>query len=200
MSARIIVMRNVTAEQIVSAAMELTHEHTLEGWTVRRLADAVGSYPAVIYHHVGDRERVVEAVVDRVAALVLEATPAVPEGDDPPWRTWLRQYAGNVRALLIYYPGVARRLAVNAAADTGGAPALHRLLTQVFEHGRFGADANAAARLLLITMTSLITVEDDRQRLGGPSWLTFSEGFQLYASGIDCCLAGLAARRAEGPS
>ncbi|WP_344861827.1 hypothetical protein [Amycolatopsis ultiminotia] len=49
---------------------------------MRQLAAAVSAAPAVIYHHVGDRETVVVAVVERVATM----TPTPLEDPDRPWR------------------------------------------------------------------------------------------------------------------
>src|SRR2546427_10928497 len=72
----------VTPEKIISSALELTARHGLDSWTLRQLASAVDAYPAVVYHHVGDREAVVAAVVERVIAML--PVPAA----DLPWREW----------------------------------------------------------------------------------------------------------------
>src|SRR6187399_1266640 len=110
----------VTPEKIVDAALELTARHGLDSWTLRQLAAAVDAYPAVVYHHVGDREAVVAAVVERVIALL-----NVPEADQP-WRDWYRTMLADFRRVLAGYPGVARRLALYGATSVSAATIVDR--------------------------------------------------------------------------
>jgi AcrR family transcriptional regulator len=48
----------ITAEQIVDAAVELTRQRVLYGWSIRDLVAAIGTSPSVVYRRVGGRLRV----------------------------------------------------------------------------------------------------------------------------------------------
>ncbi|GLZ36426.1 TetR family transcriptional regulator [Actinokineospora sp. NBRC 105648] len=145
----------VTPERVVRAALALTREHGLENWTLRQLAAGIGAYPAVIYHHVGDREAVVSAVLERVVAEL-----PVPESDRP-WRDWFEDLLTGWRPVLLTYPGVARRLAVHGAL----VPAMHTVIdcaVGVLRRAGLGDESVLACTLLLNQAWQSIAVEDDR--------------------------------------
>lgn len=184
----------VTPARIIDAALDLTQTRGLDHWTMRQLAAAVSVYPAVIYHHVGDRETVVVAVVERVATMI--ATPL--ENQDRPWRPWLRQFARNVRAILSEYPGTARRLAGWATVETGPTHSLTRKLTRVLRNAECGDESPALARFFLVTACLFVSMEDDHIRHRHPAWLVHMQGVQSYSYAIDRCLDGLAATLGGG--
>jgi AcrR family transcriptional regulator len=147
----------VTPERIIDSALKLTAQHGLEGWTLRQLAGAVEAYPAVIYHHVGDREAVVAAVVERVIALV-----PVPEADLP-WREWFATLLTDLRSVLAGYPGVARRLALYGATSTAAATVVDRGVRTLLAGG-FGEEAPTVYRLLMTTACLFLSTEDEQHR------------------------------------
>jgi AcrR family transcriptional regulator len=146
----------VTPDKIISSALELTARHGLDGWTLRQLAGAVDAYPAVVYHHVGDREAVVAAVVDRVVGLL-----PVPDADLP-WRDWYRVLLADLRTLLTGYPGVARRLALFGA--TSSAATLIDRGVRTLQLGGFGEESPTVYRLLLGTACLYLSAEDEQHR------------------------------------
>jgi AcrR family transcriptional regulator len=178
-----------TPARIIDAALNLTQTCGVDDWTMRQLAAAVSVYPAVIYHHVGDRETVVVAVVERVATMI----PTPLENQDRPWRQWLRQFADHVRAILSEYPGTARKVAGWATVETGPTHSLTRKLTRVLRSAGFGAESAALARFFLVTACLFVSMEDDRIRHRHPAWLVHMQGVQSYTYAIDRCLDGLAA-------
>ncbi|HJQ47351.1 MAG TPA: TetR family transcriptional regulator [Amycolatopsis sp.] len=147
----------VTPERIIAAALELTAQHGLDSWTLRQLAAAVDAYPAVIYHHVGDREAVVTAVVDRV----LGVYPLPPE--DLEWRAWFRRLFTELRAVLTRYPGVARRLAVNGPTVYAATPTVDRGMRVLLAAG-FGRESGDVYRFLSAVACQFISVEDELGR------------------------------------
>jgi len=147
----------VTPERIVAAALELTARHGLDSWTLRQLAGAVDAYPAVIYHHVGDREAVVSAVVDRVIGMY----PLPPEHLE--WREWFRSLFRELRGVLTQYPGVARRLAVSGPNVDAAAPTIDRGMRILLKAG-FGRESAAVYRYLSAVACQYISVEDERTR------------------------------------
>ncbi|MBF6396549.1 TetR/AcrR family transcriptional regulator [Nocardia cyriacigeorgica] len=58
----------LTAAAITDAAVALTAERGLDGWTMRDRTARLDTSLSVIYHHIGDRERVCAAVVDTICA------------------------------------------------------------------------------------------------------------------------------------
>ncbi|GAA5159309.1 MULTISPECIES: TetR/AcrR family transcriptional regulator C-terminal domain-containing protein [Amycolatopsis] len=147
----------VTPDGIIAAALDLAASQGLESWTLRQLAGAVQAYPAVIYHHVGDREAVVSAVVDRVVGMV--AVP--PEG--LPWREWFAALATEMRAVLTRFPGVARRIAVHGLSPEAAGPSIDRGV-RILQQGGFGDESAQVYRFLANIICHFISVEDEHRR------------------------------------
>ncbi|MGI6870675.1 TetR/AcrR family transcriptional regulator [Amycolatopsis sp. 3B14] len=148
----------VTPDRIIDAALELTARHGVESWTLRQLAGAVDAYPAVIYHHVGDRDTVVTAVVDRVIAMY-ELPPAELE-----WRAWWRQFLTNLRLVFMRYPGVARRVALNGPSVEAGGPTVDRAMRTLLGAGFEQDEATMVCRLLVSQACLFISLEDDQRK------------------------------------
>ncbi|MEU0465952.1 TetR/AcrR family transcriptional regulator [Amycolatopsis sp. NPDC006131] len=173
----------VTPGRIIDAALELTARHGVESWTLRQLAGAVDAYPAVIYHHVGDRDTVVTAVVDRVIAMY-ELPPAEME-----WRAWWRQFLTNLRLVFMRYPGVARRVALNGPSVEAGGPTVDRAMRTLLGAGFEQDEAAMVCRLLVSQACLFISLEDD-QRKAGEVKAQISSGWGEPTADPD--LAGLA--------
>ncbi len=140
--------------------MTLTSEHGLENWTLRQLASGVGAYPAVIYHHVGDREAVVAAVIERVVG-----EWAVP-AEELPWREWFDQLLTQGRPVLRRHPGVARRVALHGPLVQSA----HRIIdpgVRVLQGAGFGDDSVPVYTLLLNAACMFVALEDDRETKRG---------------------------------
>ncbi|MEU4393965.1 TetR family transcriptional regulator [Kribbella sp. NPDC023855] len=145
----------ITADKVTTAATELTARSGLDGWSVRDLAAALTVYPTVIYHHVGDREAVLHAVVERVVAHM----PCPPA--DLPWREWFTEFLWEGREVLRRYPGVARRLCL--AGPT--VPSALRIIDRgvvVLQRAGFGDQAVAVYTFLVGTAFLHVPLEDER--------------------------------------
>jgi AcrR family transcriptional regulator len=145
----------LTADRIIGAAMALTGERGLDNWTLRELARSVEAYPAVIYHHVGDRDAVVNAVVDRVVGLL-----ELPD-ERLPWQEWFTELLAGLRALLRAYPGCARRLALFGPSVKAATPSIDAGVRVLLAAG-FGRESALAYNLLLMTACQFVAMEDDR--------------------------------------
>ncbi len=173
----------VTRDRIVDAALELSAESGLENWTLRQLAAAVDAYPAVVYHHVGDRDTVVVAVLDRVVGeLTLPA-------ETLPWRDWFDEFLPTVRTVLRRYPGSARRLALFGPSVAAAVPTMNAGVGRLLAAG-FGGEAPFAYNLLLATACQFVAMEDDRESAMALQ-LDRSEGYAAYRARDD--LPGMAA-------
>jgi AcrR family transcriptional regulator len=144
----------VTPEQIVDAAVRLTAGSGLENWTLRQLAAEIEASPAVVYHHVGDREAVAGLVIERVTSEI-EMPP-----ESLPWREWFAVLLDNHRRVLRMYPGTAYRLArfgppVASAANTID------LAVRLLQEAGFGTESVLAYNVLLTTACQYIAMADD---------------------------------------
>ncbi len=178
----------ITADQVIAAATALTKEHGLDGWSVRQLAQALGVWPAVVYHHVGERDAVLAAVTERVVAEV-----PLPHADLP-WRAWFTELLAVARPVLRAHRGVAGRLALSGATVPSALRIIDRS-QQVLARAGFGEEAVLACSVLLGTACQLIAVDDDRDaapHVGGRAHCD-----QLYQYAINCCLDGLEVRLAS---
>ncbi len=173
----------VTKDRIIDAALELSAESGLENWTLRQLAAAVDAYPAVVYHHVGDRDTVVVEVLDRVVGQL-----TLPDATLP-WREWFGEFLPTVRGVLRRYPGSARRLALFGPSVEAAVPTMDTGIGRLLAAG-FGAEAPFAYNLLLATACQFVAMEDDRESAMALQ-LDRSEGYAAYRTRED--LPGMAA-------
>jgi TetR/AcrR family transcriptional regulator, tetracycline repressor protein len=100
---------------VVAAGVELLDEVGLAGFTTRALADRLGTYPATLYWHVGNRSQVLAAIVERVLGEMNVGDPR-PAG----WKEWLRDSSREYRRVVHAHPNLApvlvSQLVVNAPA------------------------------------------------------------------------------------
>lgn len=145
----------VTAEKVVDAALALTAERGLDNWTLRQLAAAVDAYPAVVYHHVGDRDSVVAAVLDRVVGY-LRLPP-----EDRPWPEWFGELLVELRVVLRRYPGTARRMVLFGPSVAAAKRSVELGMRMLLDAG-FAAESVLAYNLLVATACQFVAMEDDR--------------------------------------
>ncbi|MCK9874258.1 TetR/AcrR family transcriptional regulator C-terminal domain-containing protein [Frankia sp. Ag45/Mut15] len=145
----------MTADKIVDVALELTRASGLDGWSIRQLSAALEVWPGVIYHHVGDREAVLDAITNRVIALIPVPDPGLE------WREWFRHLLRDGRGVLRQFRGLARRVVLMGPTVPAALPTIDRGI-QVLQRAGFGADATLVYRFLLNTAFMMVAVEDDR--------------------------------------
>jgi AcrR family transcriptional regulator len=81
----------LTRDAIVDAALELLDADGLDGVTMRRVAQKLATGPASLYQHVGNKDDLLELVLDRVCADVEIPAPGVgPDGWQEPLKELLR--------------------------------------------------------------------------------------------------------------
>lgn len=89
-------------DDIVDAAVQVVDEHGADGFTMRLLADRLGTSTATLYRHASGKEELVVHVVDRVLGDVLGGV----DDPAPTWQDALRRVASAYRALLAEHPNV----------------------------------------------------------------------------------------------
>jgi AcrR family transcriptional regulator len=200
----------ISREQIVRAA-------AAAGSQVRMadVARALDVAPAALYHHVRDRNELLELV----AAHVLEETPFddwAPE-DGTPWPQWVRAYALAFRAAILANPGAVRYVRLTTATTRTRLVQIDRLVGVLLAAGFDLADASHTVQLVNL----LVCGEAWERASSGGDDLQMAEFARAIASradelpslapladpgarpdpdsqftfALDCLIAGLDARR-----
>jgi AcrR family transcriptional regulator len=88
----------LSRDRILHAALELADEGGIESLTMRKLGQALGFEAMSLYHHVADKDDVLDGVLDLVLA---ESEPPLPTGD---WHDAIRASAISVHDALRRHP------------------------------------------------------------------------------------------------
>ena len=88
----------LSPERVLAAATDLADEIGLDDLTIRRLADALDVKPMTIYHHVPNKEAIIDGMVDRVFAEI-DLPP-----DDLDWRPAIEIRSRSMRGVLARHP------------------------------------------------------------------------------------------------
>ena len=104
-------------QRIVAAAVGLADEDGLDALTMRRLANRLGVEAMSLYHHVPNKDALLDGMVDAVFAEIEVPT------DAPDWRDAMRGRARSARAALQRHPWAVGLL--DARAHPGPATLAH---------------------------------------------------------------------------
>ncbi|WP_084532400.1 TetR/AcrR family transcriptional regulator C-terminal domain-containing protein [Nocardia miyunensis] len=114
----------LTRAVVLSAALEIVDRDGVEGLSMRRLAEAVGRDPMVVYRHVPNKA----AVIDGVAEVVF--TELSVDAAAPDWVAEVRRVAREFRRVALTHPRVVPLLVTRPLATPLGQrpPTVVRLL------------------------------------------------------------------------
>src|SRR5215470_19801759 len=85
----------VSRERALHTAIDIADAGGLPELTMRRLADALGVEAMSLYHHVPNKDAILDGMIDLVFRQI--ETPA----RDIPWRAAMRRRAASMRAVLL---------------------------------------------------------------------------------------------------
>lgn len=91
----------LNAERILEAAMDLADRVGLDGVTIRRLAEDLGTKPMTIYYYLPSKDAIVDGMVEEVFAQI-----TLPP-EDLPWTDALRVRCRSAREVLHRHPWAA---------------------------------------------------------------------------------------------
>jgi AcrR family transcriptional regulator len=94
----------LSAERVLKAAVELADREGIEAVTMRRLADELGAGAMSLYHHVPNKDALLDGMVDRVFAEI------EPPSTDLEWKEALRRRAISTREALRRHPWAVGRM------------------------------------------------------------------------------------------
>jgi AcrR family transcriptional regulator len=132
----------LTRERLLRGAVTVVDAGGLGALTMRALADEVGVKPMAIYHHVANKEEILDGIIDIVFA---EIELPEPGGD---WRDAMRRRASSARAVLRRHPWA---IALMESRSTPGPATLqhHDTVIGIFRAAGFSVSATAHAYALL---------------------------------------------------
>ena len=84
----------LSRDRVLRAALDVADAHGVAGLTIRSLAAALGVKPMSVYHHVANKDQILDGIVDLVFGEI--ALPAA--GGD--WRVEIRRRSQSARAVL----------------------------------------------------------------------------------------------------
>jgi AcrR family transcriptional regulator len=211
----------ITRAAVLGNALEIIDSDGIEGLSMRRLGEAVGRDPMVLYRHVPNKAAVLDGVVEMVfEQLSLDTTR-------PDWAAALRDLAHDFRDLACAHPNVVPLLVTRPLATPlgmrpqGMLRPLEDVLALLTGAGFSGVDAVLVYRALFGFLYGHVLTElqevverpeetDDVLRLGlhrlrisefphlralAPTWAAY-DGLTELDRGFDILLGGLAAQLA----
>lgn len=92
----------LTRDRIVEAAMQMLDAHGQSGFSMRKLAGALGVDPMALYHHFSNRAALMHAVMEGL----IGSCPLPPPSED--WRADIRALCQALRQLAHDHPGTFR--------------------------------------------------------------------------------------------
>jgi AcrR family transcriptional regulator len=207
----------ITRAQIVEAARAAGAEPRMAD-----VARALDVAPGALYHHVRDRDELLELV----AAQVLEETAFddwVPAADAP-WQVFVRAYATAFRAALLANPGALRYVRLTTAATAGRLEQMDRFVGALGAAGFALADSAYALQFVNLLVVGEAWERARADPAGGePQIAEFERAVAVrpdalphlapladaaarpdadaqFAFALDCLIAGLGARLPETPT
>ena len=163
--------RSEVRRAIVDAAGSLIDEDGADGLSMRRLAARCGYTVPTVYHHFGDKDGVIDAVVDEAFVPLVAELEAVVPGADPV--DYVRALVATFVAYARAVPGHYALLMVPRAEGRPHPPAVERAreillaaLTRLGEAGCLrGVDPEAAAQVVWVVTHGLIALPAQRPDL-----------------------------------
>ena len=113
----------LTRDAIVEAALVLLERDGLQGLSMRRLAQELGSGAASLYWHVGDKEELLSLLLDRIVG---EAE--VPDPDPENWQDAVKELGRSARRHLLQRRDAAALSLGRVPAGPNSLPILERNL------------------------------------------------------------------------
>jgi AcrR family transcriptional regulator len=88
----------LTRDRVLEGAVGLADERGINALTMRNLAEALDRKPMALYHHVANKDEVLDGMVDTVFAEI-----DLPD-ESVGWKTAMRQRADSARTVLLRHP------------------------------------------------------------------------------------------------
>ena len=91
----------LSAERVIDGALRLADRIGVDALTIRKIAEEIDAKPMTIYHHVPNKEAIIDGMVDRVFAEI-ELPPTSTD-----WRPAILVRCRSMRQVLAEHPWAA---------------------------------------------------------------------------------------------
>ncbi len=149
----------LTREDVLDAAARLVERHGPQALSMRRLAAELDTAVTSIYWHVGNRESLLDALVE---ATVGRLGTVRPTGRTP--RQRIVSVARALRRDLLEHPQLIAVVHERGLTERMFVPAQQALIREVHAAGLRGARAAAAVRAVQFQVVGYVLVERNRER------------------------------------
>ncbi|GHG01297.1 TetR/AcrR family transcriptional regulator [Streptomyces zaomyceticus] len=149
----------LTREEVLETAAALVKQHGPAALTMRRLAAELGTAVTSIYWHVGNRESLLDALVERTVADLAAITP---HGRTPAAR--IVSVARALRRELRARPHLVAMVHERGLTERMFLPAQRALAQEVHAAGLRGARAAEVVRAVQVQVVGHVLVERNRER------------------------------------
>ncbi|MGW2813169.1 TetR/AcrR family transcriptional regulator [Streptomyces sp. NPDC001415] len=150
---------SLTREEVLAAAGSLVRQHGPAALTMRKLAAELGTAVTSIYWHVGNRESLLDALVERT---VEELGEIRPRGRTPAAR--VVSVARTLRRELRERPHLIAMVHERGLTERMFLPAQQALVHEMHAAGLRGARAARAVRAVQFQVVGYVLVERNRER------------------------------------
>lgn len=150
---------HLNREQVLATATALVKQHGPQALTMRKLAAELGTAVTSIYWHVGNRESLLDALVERTVADLGEIRPT---GATPARR--IVSVARALRRQLRDHPHLVAMVHERGLTERMFLPAQQVLVHEVHAAGLRGARAADAVRAVQVHVVGHVLVERNRER------------------------------------
>ncbi|NNN33778.1 TetR/AcrR family transcriptional regulator [Streptomyces sp. S3(2020)] len=150
---------SLTRDEILDTAANLVRQHGPEALTMRKLAAELGTAVTSIYWHVGNRESLLDALVQRTVADLGEFRPV---GRTPVER--VVSVARILRRRLRAHPHLIAMVHERGLTERMFLPARQALVREVHAAGLRGPRAVEAVRAVQFQVVGFVLVERNRER------------------------------------
>lgn len=120
----------LTREELLGAAVGIVDKQGLGALTMRRLAEEVGVEAMSLYHHVPNKDALLDGVIERI---ITEMRGPKPPYDD--WMATMETMIGELRRVLLEHPNVLPLLAVRPPMTSAATPYVSVPLRMLSETG-----------------------------------------------------------------
>ncbi|WP_330329740.1 TetR family transcriptional regulator [Streptomyces sp. NBC_00536] len=150
---------SLTREEVLEAAASLVKQHGPAALTMRKLAAELGTAVTSIYWHVGNRESLLDALVERT---VRDMGAVRPTGRTPADR--IVSVARILRRELRGRPHLIAMVHERGLTERMFLPAQQALVHEVHAAGLRGARAADAVRVVQFQIVGFVLIERNRER------------------------------------
>ena len=149
----------LTRDEVLETAAGLVKRHGPDALTMRALAAELGTAVTSIYWHVGNRESLLDALVERAAA---DRGEIRPTGRTPALR--VVSVASALRRQLRDHPHLVAMVHERGLTERMFLPARQALVREVHAAGLRGARAAEVVRAVQFQVVGFVLVERNRER------------------------------------